>query len=107
MQWQTSLGSTKARFTRATPDDINTGVAILDQAETAGQDSATRAIVDWIILGRYAGFRASKWSQTTLTKYARIAWPGSPSRAFTREDFSFLGGDERILGTAELSDNFI
>ena len=80
---------------------------LLDQAEAAGQDSATRAIVDWILLGRYAGFRASEWSQTTLTKYARIDWPGSPSRAFTREDFGFLGHDERIIGTTELYDHFI
>ena len=56
---------------------------LIAKAKHEGRDSLTRALVDWILLGRYAGFWAPEWSQTTKTAYARIDWPGSPSRAFT------------------------
>ena len=71
---------------------------LIEEASSEGADTPTRAIVDWIILSRYAGFRAGEWSQTTLTKYARIdEWPGRPSKAMTRLDFTFLGDRERHL----------
>ena len=81
---------------------------LIDQASEAGPDSATRAIVDWIILGRYTGFRAGEWSQTTLTKYARIDhWPGQPSKAMTRLDFTFLGDLERVFSDDKLSTHLV
>ena len=33
---------------------------LITQASRAGLDSPTQAIVDWILLGRYTGFRASE-----------------------------------------------
>ena len=41
------------------------------------------------------------------TAYARIDWPGSPSRAFTSNDFVFLGDNERHLSLDELGDDLI
>ena len=70
----------------------------VDQSKLEGPDSAMSAITDWIILGRYAGFRSSEWCQTTQSSYARIdKWPGTPSLAFTRDDFTFSGANERRL----------
>ncbi len=77
---------------------------LITRAQHEAPDSAIRAIVDWIILGRYAGFRAAEWSQTQLLNYKRITdWPGQPSLAFTRNDFGFLGDNERHLTPEELS----
>ena len=53
---------------------------LITKAKQSGPDSSTRAIVDWILLGRYTGFRASEWSQTSQTSYSRLDHPGSPSR---------------------------
>ena len=36
---------------------------MVNKVAVAGPDSPTQAIVDWILLGRYAGFRASEWSK--------------------------------------------
>jgi len=81
---------------------------LIDQSQTAGPDSETHAINDWIILGRYTGFRAAEWSQTTLNSYTRIDdCPGQPARAVTRNDFSFLGANERRLTDRELDDRHI
>ena len=81
---------------------------LVERAAGESRDSAARAIVDWFILGRYAGFRAAEWSQTTQGKYARIEhWPGEPSRAFIRNDFTFLAEDERRLSSEDLSERLI
>ena len=81
---------------------------LIAEAAKEGPDSSTRAIVDWILLGRYSGFRASEWSQTTQKDYARIEhWPGKPARAFTRPDFGFLADNERHLSDDELSEDLI
>ena len=81
---------------------------LVERAAGKDRDSATSAIVDWFILGRYAGFRAAEWSQTTQGKYARIEhWPGEPSRAFIRDDFVFLAEDEQRLSSADLSERLI
>jgi len=81
---------------------------LIEKAARAGPDSAVSAIVDWIILGRYTGFRASEWSQKTQSKYDHIEdWPGLPSRAVTRHDFDFLGDNERHLDPSEFKDDLI
>ena len=81
---------------------------LIAEAAKAGPDSSTRAIVDWILLGRYSGFRASESSQTTQKDYARIEhWPGKPARAFTRPDFGFLANNERHPSGNELSEDLI
>ena len=71
---------------------------LVEKASNAEPDSATSAIVDWVLLGRYGGFRSSEWCQTTQSDYARIKeWPGEPSLAFIRSDFAFLGKHEHHL----------
>ena len=81
---------------------------LLKAAAKEGPDSSTRAIVDWVLLGRYAGFRAAEWSQTTRTKFARIShWPGKPSRAMTRSDFTFLGQGERHLSHSNINERLV
>ena len=77
----------------------------IKQAEKAPLDSELRAIVDWIIVGRYTGFRSSEWCQETQKTYARImGWPGEPSLAMTRSDFTPLGeGERRITKTKDLN----
>ena len=84
---------------------ITDGMArwFVDQAKLDGPDSAMSAITDWIILGRYTGFRSSEWCQITQSSYARIdKWPGTPSLAFTRDDFTFSGTDERQLNDDDI-----
>ena len=81
---------------------------LLKAAAKEGPDSSTRAIVDWILLGRYTGFRAAEWSQTTRNKFARITrWPGKPSRAMTRSDFTFLDEGERRLSHSEINERVV
>ena len=73
---------------------------LVDKASKSAEDSAIRAIVDWIILGRYTGFRSSESFQTTQSSYMRIDdWPEGPSLAMTRNDFRFLDGSERHLAS--------
>ena len=73
------------------------------QAKSHHKDSDFSAIVDWVILGRYAGFRKSEWCQSTLDEYERInEWPGKPALAFIRSDFEFLAKDERFLSEEEV-----
>ncbi len=49
------------------------------------------AIFDWIALGRYTGFCALEWCQTTKSDYKCIAsWPLQPPKAFIRDDFEFF-----------------
>ncbi len=53
------------------------------------------AIFDWIVLGRYAGFRASEWCQTSQHTYKHIAaWPGQTPKAFIRDHFEFFQDGE-------------
>ena len=76
----------------------------IDESRTQDPDSAMASITDWIILGRYTGARASEWCQTTQSNHAVIeAWPGTPSLAFTRDDFTFLGRHERRLTDDDIS----
>jgi hypothetical protein len=80
---------------------------LIDKAAQSSPNSSTRAIVDWILLGRYTGFRASEWSQKSQSNYSRLDQPGQPSQAFTRLDFGFLGDNERRLSSSEISELLI
>ena len=63
-----------------------------------GQDSALSAIVDWLVLGRYTGFRKSEWCNTSQSTYDKIEnWPGQPALAFVSSDFTFLDKYERTF----------
>ena len=55
-------------------------------------------------MGHYTGFYSSEWCQETQKNYARITgWPGEPSLAMTRSDFTPLGeGEHRIAKTEDL-----
>ena len=70
---------------------------LIDTATKCSMHSSTRAIVDWILLACYMGFKASEWSQKTQSSYSRLDQPGSPLQAFTRLDFGFQGEDEPLL----------
>ena len=71
---------------------------LLKAAKTADIDSDVAATIDWIILGRYAGFRRSEWSQSNQTCHETIDhWPGQPPKAMIFSDFSFLGHLENII----------
>ena len=57
------------------------------KASASSEDSAIRAIADWIIPGRYTGFHSSESFQTTQSSYSRTDdWPEGPSLAMTRND---------------------
>jgi hypothetical protein len=69
------------------------------------EDAPERAIFDWILLGRYAGFRRCEWCQVTQAKYERIlTWPGNPAYAFIPSDFTFFGENERTLTQEDILD---
>lgn len=66
--------------------------------KTKPKDSQARAILDWIILGRYTGFQWSKWCQTTQTKFERIEeWLGKDTKSFVAPDFEYKGNNETHL----------
>ena len=74
-------------------------------AESNSIDSEIASIVDWIILGRYTGYRRSEWCQTTQTEYTRIMeWPGQPSEATILEDLEFLDSDEQLIKLTSTTD---
>ena len=53
------------------------------------------AIFDWIVLGRYTGFRASEWCQTTKSNFKRNnACPSLLPEAFIEADFTFFQDGE-------------
>lgn len=57
------------------------------------EDSLNAALIDWIYLGRFVGYRGIEWSQTTQQEYLKIEhpnWEGPASYAFIAEDFQFI-----------------
>ena len=57
------------------------------------QDSIESALIDWIYLGRFVGYRSIEWCQTTQQKFETIEhpnWEGPKSYAFISEDFQFF-----------------
>ena len=65
---------------------------LLAKQKTLHPDSRDAAIIDWIILGRYTGFRAIEWCQERVASYRKIdhpTWVGPDSYAFIAEDFTF------------------
>ncbi len=67
------------------------------QMTTEPLDSATSAIIDWLILGRYTGFRKSEWCQSNQQKYETVdSWMGNPALAFIFSDFEFKTKDENV-----------
>jgi hypothetical protein len=56
------------------------------------QDSLEAALIDWIYLGRFVGYRSIEWCQTKQQEYHKINhpnWEGPNSYAFIADDFQF------------------
>ena len=69
-----------------------------EHTQNLDEDSVAAAIVDWIKLGRYGGFRKGEWCQSSQSSYHRIEdWPGQPAAAFTWADFTFLDHKKRKI----------
>lgn len=67
-------------------------------AQSQKDDTCHAAIVDWVKLGRYTGFRSSEWCQTKMNTFARITdLEGQPTQAMILTDFVFLDKNERVL----------
>ncbi len=81
---------------------------LINKAAEEGPNSATTAIVDWILISLYTGFWASKWSQKTQGAFDRVKdWPRKPARAMTHSDFTFMDDHERPLHGSDLSEHMI
>ena len=71
---------------------------LLAESKRRHKDSDLAAIVDWLILGRYAGFRKSEWCQSSQTSFERIEeWPGQPPLAFIISDITFMDKNKRRI----------
>jgi len=67
---------------------------------TFHQDSLEAALIDWIYLGRFVGFRGIEWCQTTQKRYLRIThpnWEGPDSYAFITDDFQFFTEEKQQI----------
>ena len=71
--------------------------------KTLPQDAPECAIFDWLLLGRYAGFRKSEWCQSTQSDFDRIKeWPGMPPYGFILSDFEFFMEFERSFQQTDI-----
>ena len=61
------------------------------------EDSHEAAIIDWVLLGRFVGYRGIEWCQDTLKSFTKIIhdnWTGPLAYAFIEEDFQFYTADK-------------
>jgi len=71
---------------------------LLREAKGLSLDHELRTILDWMIVGRYSGFRKSEWCQSSQTSYEIISdWPGQPPLAILESDVHYLGENEQKL----------
>lgn len=74
------------------------------------QDSLEAALIDWIYLGRFVGYRSIEWCQTSQRDYLKIDhpnWDGPSSYAFIAQDFQFYNSHKQPIydiSTASLDD---
>jgi hypothetical protein len=57
------------------------------------EDSLEAALIDWIYLGRFTGYRSCEWCQTTQQGFEKIdhpLWKGPEAYAFIEDDFHFF-----------------
>jgi len=71
---------------------------MLAHAKLRDPDGREAAILDWLILSRYTGFRAAEYCQTSTRQYEEVEvppslWEGERAKAFIASDFEFF--DER------------
>ena len=71
---------------------------LLQEVSKRPQDNELSSIMDWVVLGRYTGFRKSEWCQSSQSTYESIKeWPGKPPLAFIITDITYLDKNERRL----------
>ena len=71
---------------------------LLHDARGLSQDNELSAIIDWIILDRYAGLCKSECCQSSQSNYEVITeWTGQPPLKFIFYDFSYLDRNEGRL----------
>ena len=63
-------------------------------------DSLEAALIDWIYLGRFVGYRGIEWCQTKQKEDLKIdhpSWTGPPSYAFINDDIEFFNDKKQPL----------
>lgn len=86
-------------------DMIHDEMAHLMEADRPAfnDDSLCAALVDWMYLGRFAGFRSIEWCQKSGTNVTKVEprmahlWTSSLTYAFILSDFEFYTEDKRKL----------
>ena len=71
--------------------------AMAARASTYKTDSREDALLDWLYLGRFTGYRTIEWCQKTMQAYEKIThpnWQGPSSYAFIAEDLIFYNTDK-------------
>ena len=74
------------------------------EAPSYQEDSMESSLLDWIYLGRYAGYRSIEWCQKTQRTYAKIDhpnWKGPKSYAFIADDFQFFDHNKQHIADIE------
>ena len=64
------------------------------------QDSLESALIDWIYLGRFVGYRSIEWCQTKMTVYHKINhpnWTGPESYAYIGGDFELFNNNKELI----------
>ena len=66
--------------------------------EGLSKDYEPATLLDWLILGKYTGFRKSEWCQSSMSTFEVITdWPRQPPLALIFSDFTFLDRNEGRL----------
>ena len=74
---------------------------------TYQEDSVEAAIIDWIYLGRFVGYRGIKWCQVGLKDFKKILhplWKGPISYALTEDNFQFFTADKVHVPTSTITE---
>ena len=73
---------------------------LIPRRESFHEDSLASALIDWLFLGRFVGYRSIEWCQKKQKEYEKIThkyWTGPDSYAFIYEDFQFLDACKRPI----------
>lgn len=79
---------------------------MLAHARLRDPDGREAAILDWLILSRYTGFRAEEYCQKATKRYEEVdvpprLWEGERTKAFIASDFEFF--DERYRPLSDIT----
>ena len=70
------------------------------QRQAHNHDTLEAALLDWIYLGRFVGYRSIEWCQQHHHKFQTIEnrlWTGPTCYAFIDEDFQFFTSDKQPI----------